>query len=135
MCSTASTLPISHSFCNMEMVQLVNIKLKGKQFVFISQRRRKNKQMLYYDCVHLYLIKMVAIYMQMKCDSASWQFVSMTLSITNHLCPYLGSPGPIWRHFIESRPNSTLRDCKFLQVRYMPRVFQPSPNLFSLGCP
>lgn len=55
--------------------------------------------MLYYDCVHLYLIKMVAIYMQIKCDSASWQFVSETLSITNHLCPYLSSPGAVWRHF------------------------------------
>lgn len=116
--STARSLPISHSFCNMEMVQLFNMKLKGKQFVFVSQRRRKNKQMLYYDCVHLYLIKMVAIYMQMKCDSASWQFVSTTLSIANHLCP-----GPICRHFSRGRPNSILRDCKFHQIRYMPRVF------------
>lgn len=47
--------------------------------------------MLYYDCVSLYLIKMVAIYMQIKCDSAFWQFVSRTLGIANHLRPYLGS--------------------------------------------
>lgn len=68
--------------------------------------------MLYYDCVHLYLIKMVAIYMQIERDSASWQFVSGTLSITNHLCPYLSSPGAL----SEEKPNSALRGCKHNQT-------------------
>lgn len=89
--------------------------------------------MVYYNCVRLYLIKMVAIYMQMKCDSASWQFISTTLSTANHLCPYLRSPGPIWGHFSKGRPNSTLRDCKFLQVRYMSRVSQHSYKPLLIG--
>lgn len=118
-------------------MQLFNIKLKGKQFVFISQRRRKNKQMLYYDCVHLYLIKMVAIYMQIKRDSASWQFVSGTLSITNHLCPYLSSPGAIWRHFSEEKPNSALKGCKHVQTmclyRYKPGL-PPFPKSLNPLC-
>lgn len=115
------------SFCSVEMVQLFDIKLKGKQFVFISQRRRKNKRMLYYDCVHLYLIKMVAIYMQIRCDSASWQFVSTTLSITNHLCPYLSSPVLIWRPYSDGRPNCISRGCKLLQERF--KLCFPGPPL------
>lgn len=88
--------------------------------------------MLYYDCVHLYLIKMVAIYMQIKCDSASWQFVSRTLSITNHLCPYLSSSGPIWRHFSQGRTNTILRGCKHIQAGYQP-VLPPPPWLTGLS--
>lgn len=32
LCSIASSLPISHTFCNQEMVQLFNIKLKANNF-------------------------------------------------------------------------------------------------------